>query len=396
MQVTLNEILALAGRLDDAPGFDTPRERFRRLLVDRVTEPAYARSLIEQGQRSLGEQYHRALQDTLVIVGRFLGFETTFGSYLRTPGVTAFAGHWRSRRRLNIVLEVRTDQTPRKDLTELSQAVSALALAHVTDLRHLGLSIVTPLYGGRARLEDAMTRENPHPEIRLTSASSLLWLAEMVSSGRLNHEQIVRLLTSGASLDFVVDLMERFATSNAGEQAPEAAPEVVGAAPAERSAPSYWMATIDGDATTTPAQLVDFVIGKRQMLGIGQSGADPQRVRPWDWICFSVTDKGIVGHAQVESIVDGTGLIRDAHRFSQVCRLKHVEIYDAPIGLGAPLERQHQGDPSASVDNRSSLETVSREAFRHLTVLSSGASLDFVVDLMEAFAPDRGAHGPAA
>jgi hypothetical protein len=84
MSVTLNELLSLVGRLDDAPGFDTPRERFRRFLLERVTDVPAARTLIEECQRSVGEQHHRALQDLVVVVGRLLQFEVTFGAYERS------------------------------------------------------------------------------------------------------------------------------------------------------------------------------------------------------------------------------------------------------------------------------------------------------------------------
>ena len=162
VRVTLNELLALVGRLDDAPGFDTPRERFRRFLFERVTDAGVARSLIEQGQHSLGEQHRRALQDAIVMLGRFLGFETTFGTYQRVAGAVRYEGQWRSRHRLEIVIEVRGDQTPRTDVEELSRSLSALlAPSHMeTDVRRLGLSVVTSLYGGGARLEDPPSPKN--------------------------------------------------------------------------------------------------------------------------------------------------------------------------------------------------------------------------------------------
>ncbi len=34
----LSQILALVGKLDDAPGDETPRERFRRFLKENVRE----------------------------------------------------------------------------------------------------------------------------------------------------------------------------------------------------------------------------------------------------------------------------------------------------------------------------------------------------------------------
>ena len=108
MNVSLSELLSLVGRLDSAPGFDAPRERYRRFLLEHVTDVPTSRSLIEECQRSVGEQRHRALQDLVVLVGRFLGFETIFGSYERIGGHVD--GQWRSRGLLDVVLEIRTEQ----------------------------------------------------------------------------------------------------------------------------------------------------------------------------------------------------------------------------------------------------------------------------------------------
>ena len=48
MNITLNELLTLLGRLDDEPGFDSARERFRRFLVEHVTDVPTARPLVEE------------------------------------------------------------------------------------------------------------------------------------------------------------------------------------------------------------------------------------------------------------------------------------------------------------------------------------------------------------
>jgi hypothetical protein len=256
MAVTLNEMLALVGRLDDAEGFDTPRERFRRFLVEYVTDAGVARSLVDQSQHSLGDQHHRALQDTIVVLGRFLGFETVFGTSQRAHGSPTFDGQWRSRRRLEIVLDVRTDHTPRSDIVELSRSLSALATP-ASDVRHLALCIVTPLYGGRARLEEALVAEKSRADLRIVSIRSLLWLADMVGAGRLQHHEIVRLLTSGASVDFVVDLMERFETGNRDGSRSRAPVEAL--PPPSHGEPAHWAATTGRDETTIPDQKVESI-----------------------------------------------------------------------------------------------------------------------------------------
>src|SRR4029077_7397321 len=79
--ITPEQVLSLAGRLDDAPGFDTPRERFRRFLMERAAHLPTIQALIEEWQRALGEQHHRVLQDLIVVVGRVLRFAITFGIY---------------------------------------------------------------------------------------------------------------------------------------------------------------------------------------------------------------------------------------------------------------------------------------------------------------------------
>ena len=111
MNVTVSQVLAMVGRLDDSPGFDTPRERFRRFLVQRITDPQAARLVIQQCQQMSGEQNHRALQDAVVLLGRFLGFHTAFRQYQHDPGAAPITGEWESRRRLRVLLSLCTDQT---------------------------------------------------------------------------------------------------------------------------------------------------------------------------------------------------------------------------------------------------------------------------------------------
>src|SRR5207237_7017535 len=97
MSITLDELVLLVGRLDDSPGFDTPRERFRRFLLERVTDVHFAGALADECQRSPGDQPRRALQDAVVLLGRFLGFEPTFGTYRPLAGALRCDGQWRAR-----------------------------------------------------------------------------------------------------------------------------------------------------------------------------------------------------------------------------------------------------------------------------------------------------------
>ena len=60
VSITLTETLDLVGRLDDTPGEETPRERFRRRLHDKVREVGQVRDYIEECLRTPGDQYNRA------------------------------------------------------------------------------------------------------------------------------------------------------------------------------------------------------------------------------------------------------------------------------------------------------------------------------------------------
>ena len=374
MRVTLNELLALVGRLDDTPGFDTPRERFRRFLFERVTDASALGALIEEGQHSLGEQHRRAVQDALVVLGRFLGFETTFGSYQRVAGALKFDGQWRSRHRLEVTLEVRTDETPRTDVEQLTRSLSALPPASRldVDLRRIGLCVITPLYGDRARLEEELADDRLHPDIRVASVRSLVWLAEAASAGHLRHDEIVRLLTWKGSLDFIVDLMKRIGGSPT-EVSAAMIPEIVSlpAAPAHDEA-SYWRVTIDSDEATTPEQFIASVIGKRQLLGVGETANGAHlRPRSGDWVCFSLRGKGIVGQGQIDSMADGVPRLRAAHRFGAVFTLKNVDIYDAPLAVGPDATLDRMMDRSPAEGAGPSIAALSPEEFSALTAMSA-------------------------
>jgi hypothetical protein len=183
MNLSLSELLPLVGRLDSTPGFDSPRERYRRFLLEHVTDVPTARGLIEECQRSVGEQRHRALQDLVVLLGRFLGFETIFGSYDRSAG--SLDGQWRSRGLLDVILEIRTEQTTIITADSLVRAVAGMAgPTRIDACPRIGLAVVARHFTARGRLEQAMAADAHSPELRIVSVRSLLALASQPSRGR--------------------------------------------------------------------------------------------------------------------------------------------------------------------------------------------------------------------
>src|SRR3989442_10539819 len=94
--MTLTEILELVGALDDAPGDNTPRERFRTHLSKSVTTVGALRDYIETCLRTPGTQYARALQDLVNHCGRRLGFAVEFGRYQGVSNAIGNDGLWKS------------------------------------------------------------------------------------------------------------------------------------------------------------------------------------------------------------------------------------------------------------------------------------------------------------
>ena len=332
----------LAGPLDDTPGFDTPRERFRQFLAERITHVQLARPLVERWQHSTGEQHHRALQDALVMFGRFLGFETTFGSYQPIAGAVRYDGHWRVRRRVHVVLEIRTEQTPGADLDSLTRSLAALAATSLDPAaRTLGLCVMSPRYAGRARIEQAFEGEKPNPDLRIVSAQALLALGDMVAWGVVTPDDVVNVLISASNLDVVIDLLERLRTEKNSEAQPTVSSSTV---PADADV-THWLAMIVDDGVTPPARLLESLIGKRNILGVNDAvngnGNGYRPPRPDDWICIFVPGLGVAGHGQVASLAEGDGhLVRGSDRVSRVLRLKNVELYNVPIRPVVEKERR--------------------------------------------------------
>jgi hypothetical protein len=367
MSITLDDLLLLVGRLDDAPGFDTPRERFRRFLMERVTDVPTASALIDECQRSVGEQRHRALQDLIVVVGRLLQFEITFGSYERPADAVKVDGQWRSPGQLDVVLQIRTEQTTSATLDGLARATAEAP--GVTLEPRIGLCVVARQYAARARLSRALDVTRL-PDIRVITVGSLLALAAQAAAGRVVHAEVVKLLQSGVALDFVIDLLDRpAANSEHGESTTEHG-QLAAAAQHE---PAYWIATVAG-SEAAPEQLLASVIAERQVLAICPWGELRERGSPGDWVGFFVPGKGLVGHAELASIVDdSTKVVRHAQRFSCVYRLERVTLYEQPVHQALRADRPFAIPPADAVLVGPCLAPIARQDFLALTAFGDGA-----------------------
>jgi hypothetical protein len=190
MEVSLRQVLDLVGNLDDSPGENTPRERFRQFLQTNVTQIGQVRDYIEECLRTSGDKYSRALQDLLNHLGRFLRFDVVFGRYQGVQGQIGFDGHWKSPAGFDVVVEVKT--------TEVYAIKTATLLHYINELvsnksvadpeKVLGLYIVGRPDPEIRQLENAIIAERKTQQLRIISANSLLSIAEMMNEYEIAHE----------------------------------------------------------------------------------------------------------------------------------------------------------------------------------------------------------------
>jgi hypothetical protein len=361
MSVTLEQILSLSGKLDDTPGFDSSRERFRRFLLENAADPPAARALIEQGQHLPGEQHQRALQDLVVMLGRFVGFDVTFGAYAPAANSLKHHGHWRSRLRLHVVVEVRSDPSAAPEVDGLLRAVAAQqATSRASSWRFAGLCVVTPLFASRHKIEEAIVAAKPGFAVGVVAMRALLMLGDLVSAGRVSHEDVVRLLESNLPVDYSVELLDRLTGRPRG-----AAP--AGAGPAATDDTSYWIATVTPDYATTPEQLLELVVGRRHIFGVAD-GSAPGMARSGDWICFYIPGKGVVGRARVLSPSASSAGVRDAHRFKQLLHLEDLALHlHTPIAVDFETQLRLRTAAAGAARQTQTLVKISQTSFMAMT-----------------------------
>jgi hypothetical protein len=370
MSISLAELLPLVGRLDDSPGFDTPRERFRRFLLDRATHLPTIHALIEECQRSVGEQHHRVLQDLVVAAGRVLQFAITFGMYEGSPDDLNARGRWRSAGLLDVVLQIETDHTTAA-LEPLARAVATSQAALEAGETAIGLCVVARQSTSRGKLAKLIA-DGEFPDIRVVSVKSLMSLAAHVAADRMSHAEIVELLRTSSALDFMIELMTRQTPGPATRDADTTERSRSGD---DNSRPAFWVAVISGDTTATPDQWLSSVIAERHVLPVWDGDQGHSRGSTGDWVCFFLAGKGIVGHAQMAYVAqDGASMVRHGEKFGQVYQLAHVTLYERPIVQALRAGRPFALPSSAPPFAASSLAPIARQDFLALTLSSSEQS----------------------
>jgi hypothetical protein len=339
MNISLDEVLGLVGPLDDSPGDETARERFRRFLKSNVNEVGQVRDYVEGCLRKSGDQYNRALQDLVNFAGQLLGFDVTFGRYRGVQGQIGFDGYWKSPAKFHIVVEVKTTEAYAvKTATLLGYLDELISEKRIPDPDSaIGLYVVGKPDPEVRHLENAILGEKRIHQLRIISVDSLLSLAEMKSEFDVSHEDVLAILRpSGPTIDSVVDLMGRLVAQRQTEEPTQQPPPLQAESGEGRS--SYWLTPVKGDQEQSAEDCVESLVGKEGIYAFGEGTPGRKRLKPGDWICFYATTKGVVAHAKVVSSPERKPhkRVRHPEKYPWTFRLENTALYlDAPVVIDA-------------------------------------------------------------
>lgn len=365
MRLSLHEVLAIVGRLDDSPGYDTPRERFRRFLIEHMTSVPVARTFLDEAQQLIAEQYQRALQDTVLATGRLLGFETTFGDYERHGGAARTAGRWLSPRRLALTVQVWSDDAS-MDPAAVGRALDAPLDGAEAGTPHTRLAVVSPSCGSRPRIEEAIAAR--HQPTRIVSVRSLMDLLSVASTAHVTHDDVLRLLNPSPALEGSIGLLARL-VHPLRTVAPTPHADIE--APAREPACWVYVVREREPGNIEPA-------GMRDTLAMTLPAGDTPAIAAADLLAFLVPSRGVVAQAQVLDVTeDQTGETGESQvRFT--VRLRNIVILDPPVPV--ETEQRLNLELQAAVSQEPCVR-VGRGEFEALTLAPPGETLASAADL---------------
>jgi len=343
IDITLTEILGLVGNLDDKPGEETPRERFRRFLKEKVHKVGQVRDYVYECLENKGDQYNRALQDLVNHIGELLGFKVTYGRYRGVQGQVGFDGHWKSPTGFNIVIEVKT--------TETYAIKTSTLIGYVNDLiserkisgweKTLGLYVFGKTDPQIRQLENAIIAEKRTSQLRFIGIESLLSLAEMMNEYDVSHEDILAVLRpSTPAVDPVVDLIARLIAQPKEKELENV--EMPHKAKRDDNL-AYWLTPVRSDASYTAEDVVRRLVVEEQIYAFGERTPGRKRIKPGDWICFYATGKGTIAHAQIASKPEKKPhpSVRNPEKYPYTFQVRNAHLYfDKPIVLNSTLRQQ--------------------------------------------------------
>ncbi len=361
MSMTLRQILALVGELDDSPGNETSRERFRRFLKDNAKEVGQLRDYIQECLTTSGPQYNRALQDLVNHIGSFLEFDVVFGRFQGVQGQNGFDGHWKSPKDFHIVTETKTTDAYTIKTATLTGYVDGLISEKKIPSwdNALGLYVVGRPDAELKQLENAIIAEKRTHQLRVISVESLLSLSEMMTEYDVTHQDILDILRpSGSRVDPVVDLITRLVAQSQDEteQVPNPQPgetlqedkrQSFGMTPPDEHHKTdevvFWLSPVRSEDEETAEECIKRLVGKGHYYAFGENTPGRRHMKEGDRIAFYATTKGVVADAILSSTPerkprpDGSSV----EEYPWVSSLRDARLYlDTPIAIDAKLRQQ--------------------------------------------------------
>lgn len=349
MRLSLHEVLAIVGWLDDTPGFDTPRTRFRHFLVEHMTTAAIAKTFLDEAQQLISEQYQRALQDTVLAAGPLLGFETSFHGYERHGLAGRTAGQWIARRRLAVTVQLWSDGAA-GDPAALERTLD-VPLLHGEGGEVLSrLCVVTPSCTSRHRIEEAVTRG--WRSTRIVSIRALMELLTLAGSGRLTHDDVMRLLNPAPGLEGTIAMLTRLASASKDGSAGESSAPSVDAPMAPL--PGCWVHVVRERLESAAPDVLHMRLPLGELPPVG----------PGDSVAFMVPSRGVVAHAKVASVSGSTQPSDDEASTVYAMALHEIAILDPPVVIDT--EQRLNLELQAAVSHEPYVR-VGRREFEELT-----------------------------
>jgi hypothetical protein len=341
MSVSLTQILELVGKLDDEPGEQTPRERFRKFLKDNINKAGQIRDYIQECLGNSGDQYNRALQDLVNHIGRLLGFEVKFGRYKGVPNEIGFDGFWKSPKTgYSIVVEVKKTEVYNVDTSVLIGYVDKLiSQKEIKSWENtLGLYVVGQYAPQIRQLEYSIIQENRINQLRIVEVESLLTLVDLISEYNVIHEDILALLKpSGPKIDSIIGLIGGLLAEEEAEE--EEAKEI----PPTGREVQYWITPVKNEEEQSAEKVIETLVGEVEMYAFGDHTPGRSSIRPDDWICFYASGIGVIAHAKVASSPERKPhpKIRHSERYPWTFKLKDTQLYlKKPIVIDASVREQ--------------------------------------------------------
>lgn len=346
--LSLRETLDLVGSLDDSPGEDTARSRFRSFLARNVRESGQVRDFVEEALRESGDQYNRALQDLVNHIARLLDFDVSFGRYRGVQNEIGYDGHWESPTGFHVVAETKK--------TEAYAIKTSALLGYINELvdegdipdrsDSLGLYIVGKPESDLRQLRDAIVANKLSSRLRIISVDSLMSLLELYDSYDVSHSDVLGLIMpAGPEIDPVVQLISRLVAEqevrSPEKDVDEPESDESDDQPSVDREPRYWLAPAKATEEASAVEHVLRLVRDEGIWAFGDRTPGRKHLKKGDWMCFYATGgKGVIAHGRISEAPKNEPhpAVERAEEHPWTFHLTDVEVYEQnPVVIDADV-----------------------------------------------------------